>query len=75
MIEAIERRDAEASGELVRIARASLELALRRRILTMELPPGAVLDEVAVSEEFGLSRPPVRELMRLVKGRRLEGMS
>ena len=37
---------------------------LKRRILTMELAPGAVLDEMALSEEFGLSRPPVRELMR-----------
>ncbi|MBB3319626.1 transcriptional regulator GlxA family with amidase domain [Rhizobium sp. BK176] len=34
----------------------------------MELAPGAVLDEVALSEEFGLSRPPVRELMRQMAG-------
>jgi len=38
--------------------------ALRRRIIGMEMPPGATVDEVALSEEFGLSRPPVRELMR-----------
>ncbi|MFT4066915.1 GntR family transcriptional regulator [Paraburkholderia sp.] len=37
---------------------------LRRRIVSMELAPGAVVDELALSEEFGLSRPPVRELMR-----------
>ncbi|PDS76208.1 GntR family transcriptional regulator [Rhizobium sp. L43] len=48
--------------------KGNLGLALRRRILTMELPPGAVLDEVALSEEFGLSRPPVRELMRQMAG-------
>ncbi|MGO8101209.1 GntR family transcriptional regulator [Rhizobium leguminosarum] len=48
--------------------KTNLSLALRRRILTMELPPGAVLDEVALSEEFGLSRPPVRELMRQMAG-------
>src|ERR1044072_2347354 len=48
--------------------KSSLELALRRRILTMQLPPGSVLDEVALSEEFGLSRPPVRELMRQMAG-------
>ena len=34
----------------------------------MQLAPGAVLDEVALSEEFGLSRPPVRELMRQMAG-------
>jgi DNA-binding GntR family transcriptional regulator len=38
--------------------------ALRRRIVSMELKPGAALDEVALSAEFGLSRPPVRELLR-----------
>lgn len=48
--------------------KAHLEAALRRRILTMELIPGAVLDEVALAEEFGLSRPPVRELMRQLAG-------
>lgn len=42
----------------------ALAQVLRQRIITMELPPGAVLDEIALSEEFGLSRPPVRELMR-----------
>jgi DNA-binding GntR family transcriptional regulator len=42
--------------------------ALRRRILTMEVTPGAVLDEVALAEEFGLSRPPVREIMRQMAG-------
>jgi DNA-binding GntR family transcriptional regulator len=44
--------------------KALLEQTLRRRIVSMELAPGAVLDEVSLSEEFGLSRPPVRELMR-----------
>lgn len=37
---------------------------LRRRILSMEMAPGAVVDEMALSQEFGLSRPPVRELLR-----------
>ncbi|MEB6478879.1 GntR family transcriptional regulator [Acinetobacter vivianii] len=37
---------------------------LKRRIISMELAPGAVVDEVSLSEEFGLSRSPVRELLR-----------
>lgn len=41
-----------------------LDDALRKRILSMELAPGAVVDELTLAEEFGLSRPPVRELMR-----------
>ncbi|QGZ64777.1 GntR family transcriptional regulator [Paraburkholderia acidisoli] len=37
---------------------------LRRRIVSMEIAPGAALDELALADEFGLSRPPVRELLR-----------
>lgn len=48
--------------------KAVLGDALRRRILTMEIAPGAVLDEVALADEFGLSRPPVREIMRQMAG-------
>ncbi|AST32607.2 GntR family transcriptional regulator [Ralstonia solanacearum] len=44
--------------------KALLSEALRRRIVSMEMAPGAVVDELALSEEFGLSRPPVREIMR-----------
>lgn len=51
---------ADASGD----RKTLLDEALRRRIVSMELAPGAVVDELALSEEFGLSRPPVRELMR-----------
>lgn len=44
--------------------KALLDISLRQRIVSMELAPGAVVDELALAEEFGLSRPPVRELMR-----------
>jgi DNA-binding GntR family transcriptional regulator len=44
--------------------KANLAQSLRHRILSMELAPGASLDEVALAEAFGLSRPPVRELLR-----------
>jgi len=53
-------QDIDPSGS----RKAKLDETLRRRILSMEMLPGAVIDEVALSEEFGLSRPPVRELMR-----------
>lgn len=46
--------------------KAILGDTLRRRILSMELAPGAVVDELALCEEFGLSRPPVRELLRQI---------
>jgi DNA-binding GntR family transcriptional regulator len=34
---------------------------LRRRILSGELPPGQRLREIALSEELGMSRTPIRE--------------
>ena len=40
--------------------------ALRQEILAMTLAPGSPLDEVGLSERFGMSRTPVREaLLRL----------
>jgi DNA-binding GntR family transcriptional regulator len=48
--------------------KAALGDALRRRILTMQIAPGALLDEVALAQEFRLSRPPVREIMRQMAG-------
>lgn len=44
--------------------KAFLADTLRQRIRTMTLGPGSTLDEVALAAEFGLSRPPVRELLR-----------
>lgn len=60
-VEELDRDDAQAPSQ---DRKATLAQALRHRILRMELAPGASLDEVALAEEFGLSRPPVRELMR-----------
>ncbi|NML76792.1 GntR family transcriptional regulator [Rhizobium sp. S-51] len=48
--------------------KTALSASLRHRILTMQVAPGSVLDEVSLSEEFGLSRPPVREAMRQLAG-------
>lgn len=41
---------------------------LKRRILTMELEPGANLDEAALGRECGLSRTPVRDVLRQLAG-------
>lgn len=58
------RNDPTTGAEEPTDRKTSLGDALRRRILNMEMAPGSVVDEVALSEEFGLSRPPVRELLR-----------
>ncbi|MBU3078598.1 GntR family transcriptional regulator [Sphingomonas quercus] len=41
---------------------------LRRMILAGDLPPGEPLREVAFSEQFGMSRTPVREAFRTLAG-------
>lgn len=41
---------------------------LKRQILTMELRPDQVLDEASLSERYGLSRTPVREIFRRLAG-------
>ena len=41
---------------------------LKRQILTMELDPDASLDEISLSEQYGLSRTPVREVFRWLEG-------
>lgn len=41
---------------------------LRRRILTEALEPGIYLDEMELAEEYGISRPPLREVLRQLAG-------
>lgn len=63
-MKAIEAEGQDTGGK----KKSSLADILRRRILTMELEPGAIIDEVAIGEEFGLSRSPVREQLRQMAG-------
>lgn len=41
---------------------------LKRRILTLDLEPGSSLDESKLSARYGLSRTPVRDVLRLLTG-------
>lgn len=41
---------------------------MRRRILTQDLEPGAYLDEVDLAETYGISRPPLREVLNQLSG-------
>lgn len=41
---------------------------LRRRILIQALPPGEYLDETELSDHYGISRPPLREVLRELAG-------
>ena len=41
---------------------------LRSRILTQALEPGVYLDETELAEVYGISRPPLREVLRQLSG-------
>lgn len=41
---------------------------LRRKILTEELAPGSYIDEIEAAEFYGVSRPPLREVLRQLAG-------
>jgi DNA-binding GntR family transcriptional regulator len=41
---------------------------LKREILTLELEPGANLDETSLSAKYGISRTPLREVFRQLAG-------
>lgn len=41
---------------------------LKRQILTMELEPGSSLDETRLSEEYEISRTPLRDVFRRLAG-------
>ena len=41
---------------------------LKRRILTLELEPGAALDESSLSAHYRISRTPLREILRALAG-------
>lgn len=41
---------------------------LRRKVLTQILEPGAYLDETELAETYGISRPPLREVLRQLQG-------
>ena len=44
--------------------KTALYETLKRNILTLELAPDQDLDEVGLSEEYGISRTPVRDVLR-----------
>jgi DNA-binding GntR family transcriptional regulator len=44
--------------------KSTLADTLKRQILTLELEPDHDLDEVQLSEEYGISRTPVRDVLR-----------
>ena len=48
--------------------KTSLYETLKSKILTLELPPDSDLDEATLSQEYGISRTPVRDVLRQLAG-------
>lgn len=44
---------------------------LRDRLITLDLPPGATIDERALQDELGMGRTPIREALRRLADARL----
>jgi DNA-binding GntR family transcriptional regulator len=61
-------RESGQIGDGSRIRKLACSEDLRRKILTQELPPGLYLDETELAERYGISRPPLRELLRELAG-------
>lgn len=51
--------------------RDSVYQILRKKILTLELPPGSDLDEAKLAREIGVSRTPLREALLRLSGEQL----
>jgi DNA-binding GntR family transcriptional regulator len=54
-----------------RIVIAQVHEQLRRHILDGSIPPGTVLSQVHLAQQFGVSRTPLREALRLLQEERL----
>jgi DNA-binding GntR family transcriptional regulator len=52
--------------EVFSVTESALQF-LRRKIITGELKPGQKLNECNLSEELGISRPPLRETFRILE--------
>ena len=55
-------------AQTTRTTKTDLLAHLRHAILTQTLPPGADLDEATLSEEWQLSRTPLRDVLRQLAG-------
>jgi DNA-binding GntR family transcriptional regulator len=49
-------------------SKTTLYETLKRQILTLELPPDEDLDEFRLSQKYGISRTPVRDVLRRLAG-------
>jgi DNA-binding GntR family transcriptional regulator len=55
-------------GDRMKGGKTALYEKVKRQILTLELPPDHDLDEATLSEEYGISRTPVRDVLRQLAG-------
>ncbi|MBK1689982.1 GntR family transcriptional regulator [Rubrivivax gelatinosus] len=70
MSEAVPPLD-DTRADVPRLPRAALcdaiAESLRARVLALEWAPGEALDELAIARDYGVSRTPVREAMKVLQ--------
>lgn len=60
--------DMSPSADSGRARKLACAEDLRRRILIQDLPPAHYLDETELADRYGISRPPLREVLRELAG-------
>jgi DNA-binding GntR family transcriptional regulator len=60
--------DAQENGVPARQSVEHVHRRVREAILEAELPPGQIMSQVALAEELGVSRTPLREALRMLQG-------
>ena len=58
----------EGNGVPARQSAEYVHRRVREAILEAELPPGEIMSQVALAEELGVSRTPLREALRMLQG-------
>ena len=62
------KKNAQRSGDAGGNRKLFCYEDLKRRILTVELEPGSLIDETKISKAYGISRSPLREILRQLSG-------
>jgi DNA-binding GntR family transcriptional regulator len=61
-------REPQENGVPARQSAEYVHRRVREAILEAELPPGQIMSQVALAEELGVSRTPLREALRMLQG-------
>jgi DNA-binding GntR family transcriptional regulator len=64
----MDQQEPEGNGVPARQSAEYVHRRVREAILESELPPGETMSQVALADELGVSRTPLREALRMLQG-------